>query len=159
MVFDIYVEDEECLATLELLAATCPAATAAGVNDALEEAKGMAEEEVKVDTGHTKASIGILPATPTEIFDAELHAMSEYASAVEWNTVPHTPPLEELMGWAERHNPGGISTGRFAYYVQQKIKERGTTGKPYIAYLADEKLPELLELHLLIAYDVWSNTL
>ena len=155
MVFDVYVEDEECLATLELLAATCPEYTALGVNDALEEAKGMAEEDVKVAFGTAKSLIDIVPATPTEIFDAQLRSMAQYSSATEWNTSPHFPPLSALMPWAQLKNEGGMSDTSFAYLVRKKIGAVGTTGKPYIAYLADEKLPALLEIHLMIAFEAW----
>lgn len=159
MVFDIYVEDEECLATLELLETTCPEYCAIGVNDALEEAKGMAEDEVKVAFGTAKSMIDIVPATPTTIFDAQLRAMAQYSSAIEWNTSPHFPPLEALMPWAQLKNDGRMSDASFAYVVRAKIGEAGTSGKPFIAYLADEKLPALLEIHLMISLEAWEMSI
>ena len=155
MVFEVYVEDEECLATLALLADTCPEYTAVGVNDALEEAKGMAETDVKVAFGTAKSMIDIIPATPTTIFDAQLRSMAQWSSAIEWNTDTHFPPLEALMPWAQLKNDGRMSDAAFARVVRAKIGAVGTTGKPYIAYLADEKLPALLEIHLMIALEAW----
>jgi hypothetical protein len=48
-----------------------------------------------------------------------------------------------------------MSDAAFARVVRAKIGAVGTTGKPYIAYLADEKLPALLEIHLMIALEAW----
>ena len=160
---EVYVQDEECLATIDLLMATCPEFCAAGINDALEEAKGMAEEKVPVDQGTAKGLIDIIPATPTPVFDAQLRSMAQYSTAIEnvdggpFSRDPGStpPPWRALLGWASRHNPGDVSDESFAYRVAQSVGKRGVTSRPYIAYLAEEKLPALLEIHMMIALEAW----
>ena len=160
---EVYVQDAECLATIDLLMATCPEFCALGINDALEEAKGMAEEEVPVDTGDAKSKIDIIPATPTPAFVAQLRSMAQYSTAIEnpdgkyYSRDPGStpPPWRALLGWASRHNPGDVSDASFAYRVAQSVGKRGVASRPYIAYLAEEKLPALLEIHMMIALEAW----
>jgi hypothetical protein len=154
---EVYVEDELCIADLERLAVTAPAMAAAGVNIVLEEAVAKAEEDVKVDTGETKGSIGMTPATPSEVFDADVHADAPYASVVEWNTVPHRPPYRALLDWTSRHPSNmGFTNAQFAYLIANKIEQEGTKGKPFLAYLADEWLPEQLEIQITLAFEAWA---
>ena len=155
MAFEVYVEDAACIATLEALAVTAPEAAAAGVNAALLEGKGMAEEDIKVDTGAAKSEIDVIPATPTTIFDAQLRSMAQYSTAIEFDIQPHFPPVSALLGWASRHNSTAYTEQQFAYLVARGIAKRGTSGKPYIAYLADEKLPAMILAQVEIALAEW----
>ena len=156
MAFDVYVDDAACIATLEALAVTAPEACATGVNAALEEGKGMAEEDIKVDTGAAKSLIDIIPAGPIAIFDAQLRSMAQYSTAIEFDIKPHFPPPKALLGWASRHNSSGYTDEQFAYLVARGIAKHGTSGKPYIAYLAEEKLPALILTQVEIALAEWT---
>jgi hypothetical protein len=156
---DVYVDDIACIASLEAFAASAPASCAAGVNIALEEAEGMAKDDIKVDTGAAKSLIDIVPATPTAIFDAQLRSMAQYSTAIE--AVPANPfarapgstppPVAALLGWASRHNSTSYTNKQFAYVVARTIGEKGVESKQYIAYLAQEKLPAMLMLQIELA--------
>jgi hypothetical protein len=162
MVFDVYVEDEACIASLMALAAEAPIMCAAGVNLALEEGKEMAEADIKVDTGAARSLIDIIPATPTTIFDAQLRSMADYSGYIEnveggpfaRSPGSRAPPASALMGWASRHgSTEGYTDQQFAYVLARSIGEKGVESKPYIAYLAKEKLPALLEAQVTLALD------
>ena len=89
MAYEVYVDDAACIASLEALAVSAPEACAEAVNAALLEGKGMAEEDVKVDTGAAKSKIDVIPATPTPIFDGQLRSMAQYSTGIEFDIKPH----------------------------------------------------------------------
>ena len=152
MAFYVYVDDAACIATLEELAVTAPEACAAGVKEALEEAAEISRSEVPVYTGAAKSKIDIVPATPTTIFDAQLRSMAQYSSVIEnvegeqFARAPDSipPPAKALMGWSSRHNPGPYTNAQFSYLLARSIGKKGILSKPYIAYLAEEKLPAMI---------------
>ena len=164
MAYEVYVDDAACIASLEALAVTAPEACAAGVNAALEEAAEISRSEVPVDTGAAKSKIDVIPATPTPIFDAQLRSMAQYSSVIEnvegeqFARAPDSipPPAKALMGWSSRHNPGPYTNAQFSYLLARSIGKKGILSKPYIAYLAKEKLPALILAHLSIALVAWS---
>ena len=94
-----------------------------------------ATPNVPVDTGYLKSSGSASPTSDGAIAQYD----APYASAVEYGTPPHTPPLDALEGWAQRH---GIP----AFLVQRAIKERGTRAQPYFnpaVAVVNDQLPAL----------------
>ena len=159
---EVYVEDEACIASLMALAAEAPALCALGVNAALMEAKDMAKRDVKFDEGKAQRLIDIVPATPTTIFDAQLRSMAQYSTAIEnidggpFGRSPgaRPPPAGALMDWISRHpSTEGYTDKQFSYALARSIGSKGVPSKPYIAYLAKEILPALLEVEVGLAMD------
>lgn len=84
-----------------------------------------AKDKCPVDTGRLRASI------QTKItengFVAIIMSDVRYAPTVEYGREAGSmPPIEELEGWAQRHNI------KNAYVVARKIGEKGTDAQPFL---------------------------
>lgn len=112
------------------------------VAEALERVGRDIEETAKhlcpVDQGHLRASIQhrMIEDTVLQVGTSEI----SYASAVEFGSMPHTPPIEPIRKWAERH---GIPEATWP--IWNKIRTHGTQPRPYLRPAIHKHTPEVQE--------------
>lgn len=94
--------------------------------------EGKAKEFAPVDTGRLRASI----TTKIEQTKATIAPTVPYASAVEFGSRPHWPPVSALEPWARRH-------GMNAYALARSISRRGTKPHPYMQPGAIASVPDI----------------
>lgn len=105
----------------------------------VENAKDLSTEarrRVPIDLGNLKASIQYyISKNGTE---ADITAEEKYASAVEFGTSPHFPPIQALEGWAGRK---GIP----AFLVARKISKEGTPAQPFMRPAFEKIKPKFVK--------------
>jgi HK97 gp10 family phage protein len=83
-----------------------------------------ARENVSVDRGRLRGSIAYEVRESRDGIRGVVGSAVRYAPFVEFGTVPHWPPIDALIPWAERH---GFPPGRSgAFLVARAIARRGT---------------------------------
>lgn len=87
--------------------------------------EGDAKRLCPVDQGTLRASLHYR----MEKWNVLLVGTSQvtYAAAVEFGSMPHTPPFEPIREWAKRHKIEDA-----AWAIWQKIREEGTPSQPYL---------------------------
>ena len=118
-------------------------------SDILDTAKnytlGQVMKYTPVDTGRLRASWPLnTTVTPLSV---DIKSIVEYSPYVEYDTVPHWPPIKALAGWGKRH---GISP----YAIAAKIAKYGTKGK-HMAEKAAKDLRDNMDNITKIALTKW----
>jgi hypothetical protein len=81
--------------------------------------KRTAQSYTPVDLGELRDSIGVKTSLSPKVVTSEVSTNVSYAPPVEYGSRPHTPPLQNLEGWADRHHIP-------AFLVQRSIAQKGT---------------------------------
>lgn len=120
--------------------------------------EGRAKEIVREErfaTGRLMQSISTKMLPPDEGRIVVVVGSHEpYAPFVEYDTRPHTPPIEPLLRWAttkgyrttgRSYRSGSEAQKRLAWIAWAAIRRRGTKGIHFLARAAQEKKQEVIE--------------
>lgn len=80
------------------------------------------------DTGRLRDSIAPDVKRTNRGTVGRVEAHAKYASAVEFGTRPHFPPVDALRDWARRR----LGDENLAFVVARAISERGTKAQPFM---------------------------